>query len=101
MILFQIGKKKKKEFKKLSFVFIFRSSECNISVFSTVPRRTSIRSLYNAEKYSGIKCALPSFTPTIPTTFKGLEKHYTPMKNQQSNISSSPIVCSICVLNFM
>jgi hypothetical protein len=65
-----------------------RSSEYSTSI-SSIPRRTSIRSLHNIEKYSGIKCSLPSFTSTIPNTFKGLEKHYTPIKNKQPNISSS------------
>jgi len=95
-IQFQIGWKKNeiRKNKKTTFFFLFRSSEYSISV-STIPRRTSIRSLHNVEKYSGIKCALPSFTSTIPSTFKGLEKHYTPIKNKQSNISSSFIVCSV------
>jgi len=66
-----------------------RSSECSTRSAASIPRRTSIRSLHNVEKYSGIKCALPSFTPTILKTFKGLEKHYTPIKTTQSNISSS------------
>ncbi len=72
-------------------MFVFRSSECSISI-STVPRRTSIRSLHNAEKYSGIKCALPSFKSTLPNTFKGLEKHCTPIKTQQLNSSNSFMV---------
>lgn len=47
------------------------------------------RSLRNIEKYSGIKCSLPTGQSTIPNTFKGLEKHYTPTKTkQQTNISS-------------
>ncbi|CAF3454651.1 unnamed protein product [Rotaria socialis] len=66
-----------------------RSSECSTSVSNTIPRRTSIRSLYNVEKYSGIKCALPSFTPTMPHTFQRLEKHYTPMKKKQANTTTS------------
>jgi len=66
-----------------------RSSECSTISAASIPRRTSIRSIHNVEKYSGIKCALPSFTPTMPNTFKGLEKHYTPIKTQQSNISTS------------
>lgn len=65
-----------------------RSSECGASI-SSIPRRTSIRSMHNAEKYSGIKCALPSFKATVPSTFKGLEKHCTPTKINQSISSTS------------
>jgi hypothetical protein len=49
--------------------------------------------MYNAEKYTGIKCALPTFKSTMPTNLKGLEKHYTPIKMNQSNSSTSFIVC--------
>jgi len=65
-----------------------RSSECGTSV-SSIPRRTSIRCLNNTEKYSGIKCALPSFATTLPNTLKGLEKHYTPIKTKPLNSSTS------------
>ncbi|CAF2369542.1 unnamed protein product [Rotaria sp. Silwood2] len=47
--------------------------------------------LRNIEKFSGIKCSLPSATSTIPNTFKGLEKHTTPTKTKQINTSSSLI----------
>ena len=67
------------------------SNECGASI-SSVPRRTSIRSMHNAEKYSGIKCALPSFKATVPTTCRGLEKHYTPTKVNQSTSSTSLFV---------
>lgn len=46
-------------------------------------------SLRNIERFSGIKCSLPSGTSTIPNTFKGLEKHKTPTKAKQINASSS------------
>lgn len=65
-----------------------RSSECSTSV-SSLTRRTSIRPTAKTEKYSGIKCTLPSFTSTVPTAFKGLEKHYTPVKNKLSTSSTS------------
>ena len=83
MIQFPIGTKQKLLLKKKDNYkfFLLRSSECGTSV-SSIPRRTSIRSLNNTEKYSGIKCALPSFTTTLPNTLKGLEKHYTPIKNE-------------------
>ncbi|CAF0871409.1 unnamed protein product [Rotaria sordida] len=84
-----VSEKKEDHQSKLHDSISDRLSECNISVSSSIPRRTSIRSLHNVEKYSGIKCALPSFTSTIPNTFKGLEKHYTPMKNKQTNMTSS------------
>ncbi|CAF1215643.1 unnamed protein product [Rotaria sp. Silwood1] len=84
-----ISEKKDDHQSKLHDSISDRSSECSTSVSSSIPRRTSIRSLHNVEKYSGIKCALPSFTSTIPNTFKGLEKHDTPMKNKQTNIASS------------
>ncbi|CAF3684093.1 unnamed protein product [Rotaria sordida] len=48
-------------------------------------------SLHKIEKFSGIKCSLPSGTSTIPNTFKGLEKHTTPTKIKQMNISLSLI----------
>ncbi|CAF0788378.1 unnamed protein product [Rotaria sp. Silwood1] len=48
-------------------------------------------SLRNIEKFSGIKCSLPTGTSTIPNTFKGLEKHTTPTKTKQMNTSSSLI----------
>lgn len=47
------------------------------------------RSIRNVEKFSGIKCSLPSGTSTIPSTFKGLEKHSTPTKIRQTNNSAS------------
>ena len=62
---------------------------------SSIPRPSPIRSFHNVEKYAGIKCALPSFMSTIPNTFKGLEKHNTPMKTKQANVASSLIVCFI------
>jgi hypothetical protein len=77
---------------KNPFISFLRSSECSTRSAASIPRRTSIRSLHNVEKYSGIKCTLPSFTSTIPNTCKGLDKHYTPIKTKQSNISSSFIV---------
>jgi len=50
------------------------------------------RSIHNIEKFSGIKCSLPSGRSTIPNTFKGLEKHTTtPTKTKQTNISSTLI----------
>ncbi len=96
-IRFPIGEKLQKL--ALQKTFQFRSSECNLSV-SSVPRRTSIRSLHNAEKFSGIKCALPSFTSTLPNTFKGLEKHCTPIKTKSSNSSNSFPVCCVFFLMF-
>ncbi|UJR30546.1 hypothetical protein I4U23_018076 [Adineta vaga] len=65
-----------------------RSSERSASVF-TVSRRTSIRPLHGLEKYSGIKCALPSYKSTILNMFKGLEKHNTSIKYQQSKTSTA------------
>jgi len=53
------------------------------------------RSIRHVEKFSGIKCSLPSGTSTIPNTFKGLQKHCTPTKNQQTNISSSSLIVSL------
>ncbi|CAF4178647.1 unnamed protein product [Rotaria socialis] len=51
----------------------------------------SRHSLRNLERFSGIKCSLPSATPTVPNTFKGLEKHTTPTKTKQINMSISSI----------
>lgn len=69
-----------------------RSSECSTSV-SSVTRRSSIRPIAKTEKYSGIKCSLPSFTPTVPTAFKGLEKHYTPVRSQlTSSLTSASLM---------
>ncbi|UJR16134.1 hypothetical protein I4U23_003045 [Adineta vaga] len=50
---------------------------------------TQRRSLRNAEKFSGIKCALPSGTVTMPTTCKNFEKHRTPTRPKQVDMSSS------------
>ena len=50
------------------------------------PQRRSMR---NTEKFSGIKCSLPSTKATMPHTFKGLEKHTTPTKNSSSAIVRS------------
>ena len=77
-------------------IFFFRSSECSTSV-SSVTRRSSIRPIAKTEKYSGIKCSLPSFTPTVPTAFKGLEKHYTPVRSQ---LTSSLTSASLMVRRF-
>ncbi|CAF1017871.1 unnamed protein product [Adineta ricciae] len=49
------------------------------------------RSLRNAEKFSGIKCALPSGTATMPTTCKNFEKHRTPTRTKQVDMSMSMI----------
>jgi len=46
------------------------------------------RSIRNIEKFSGIKCSLPSGISTIPNTFKGLEKHYTPTKMSSTLIDN-------------
>ena len=75
-------------FSRLFYSICFRSSECSTSI-SSLTRRTSIRPTPNTEKYSGIKCTLPSFTSTVPTAFKGLEKHHTPVKNKLSTSSTS------------
>lgn len=72
----------------VSFPVNFSSSECSTTV-SSIARRTSFRPVAQTEKYAGIKCSLPSFTATVPTAFKGLEKHCTPVKNKLSNSSTS------------
>jgi len=61
-----------------------RDSNLNISRLN-IQRR----SIHNIEKFSGIKCSLPSGRSTMPNTFKGLEKHSTPTKIKQINISST------------
>ena len=54
---------------------------------------TSRRSLRRVEPFSGIKCSLPTGKCTVPSTFKGLEKHCTPGKTRQRNSSSIVLVC--------
>ena len=53
----------------------------------------SRRSLRRVEPFSGIKCSLPTGKCTVPSTFKGLEKHCTPGKSKQRNSSSTVLVC--------
>jgi hypothetical protein len=64
----------------------FTDSNLDISRLNT--QRRSIR---NVEKFSGIKCSLPTGRSTIPHAFKGLDKHRTPTKPKQANNSSSSI----------
>ncbi len=52
-------------------------TDSNLDLSRLNSQRHSIR---NVEKFSGIKCSLPSTKATIPNTFKGLEKHCTPTK---------------------
>lgn len=52
---------------------------------------TQRRSLRNVEKFSGIKCSLPTGSSTLPNTCKVFDKHTTPNKNRQMNSSSSSI----------
>lgn len=67
-----------------------RSNDCNTSSLS-ISRRPSVRPQQQTEKYCGIKCSLPSFTATVPQTFKGLEKHYTPTKPKLSTSTSTSV----------
>ncbi|CAF1083604.1 unnamed protein product [Adineta steineri] len=59
-------------------------TESNLDISRSNIQRRSLR---HVEKFAGIKCHLPSATLTIPHTFKGLEKHGTPTKPKQTNIS--------------
>lgn len=61
---------------------------------------TQRRSIRNIEKFSGIKCSLPSGTSTLPTTFKGFDKHCTPIKTKPTDTSSF-IVSLICLKKYL
>jgi len=49
---------------------------------------TQRRSLRNVEKFSGIKCSLPTGTSTLPNTCKVFDKHTTPNRNSSSTINN-------------
>lgn len=49
------------------------------------------RSIRNLERFSGIKCSLPSGTSTLPSTCKSFDKHCTPIKTKQTDTSLSSI----------
>jgi hypothetical protein len=63
-------------------------TDSNLDLSRLNPQRRSMRT---TEKFSGIKCSLPSKTSTLPKTFKGLEKHCTPTKTSSTLAVSSSI----------
>lgn len=60
-------------------------TDSNLDLSRINPQRRSIR---NLEKFSGIKCSLPSSTSTLPNTSKNLDKHCTPIHSKSTtNVS--------------